>query len=123
MGDFFLKIFFTPSCVCSKWSARHGDQFGVCMLGYTRTPPPWGPRRLTGRPTSPPPLQTPKGFRTRLGVKIRTGRLPWGNDHFSDCPIDAPIPKMPLSFFFLVLVFLSAQNGLVEEPKRGGDGG
>ena len=49
------------------------------MLGYPRTPPPLGPQRLIGRLTyhpPPPPFQTPKSFRTRLGVKIRPGRPP-----------------------------------------------
>ena len=67
MGKFFSEKNFYPSCVCSKWSACHGDHFEVCMLGSP--PPPWGPRRLTSRPTYPPPpptLQTPKIFRTQL---------------------------------------------------------
>ena len=48
------------------------------MLGYSQTPPPPG-TPAADRPThlnTPPPLQTPNTFRTRLESWIRTGRPP-----------------------------------------------
>ena len=45
------------------------------MLGYPPTPPR-EPSGFPAHPPTPPPLQTPKGFRSRLGSRIRTGRPP-----------------------------------------------
>ena len=60
MGNFFLTKIFYPSCDCSKRSARHGDHFEVCMLGYPPPPPP-EVRGLV--PTPPPPPRTPAADR------------------------------------------------------------
>ena len=72
MGKFFLKIFFTP------FAYVQNDQhlMGIILryVCWVPTDPPLGTRRLTDRPTYPPPpsppLQTPKSFRTQLGSRI-----------------------------------------------------
>ena len=43
---------------------------------HTPWEPPDPPVALPLRALTPPPLQAPKSFRTRLGVKIRTGHPP-----------------------------------------------
>ena len=66
MGKFFLRIFFTPLVYI-----QNGQRVMGIILRYVGVPTdPQGPRRLTGQPTKPPPLQTPKSFRTRLGSRI-----------------------------------------------------
>ena len=76
MGKFFLKKILTPLVYVQNDQCM--DHFEVCMLGYLWIPPPGTPAvdRPTHPPASPPPLQTPKRFRTWLGVNIRTGQPP-----------------------------------------------
>ena len=39
MGGIFFEKIFSPICICSTSSARHGDHFEECMLWYPPTPP------------------------------------------------------------------------------------
>ena len=65
--DKFSKNVFKPSGVCSRCSARHGDHFEVCLLGYPLTPP-WAADQLTHHP--PPPSRPPKVFASGWGLEF-----------------------------------------------------
>ena len=49
----FFEKCFRPACVGSKRSARHGDHFEVCLVGYPLRPPP-PPGALSDAPPPPP---------------------------------------------------------------------
>ena len=77
MGKFFLKKIFTPSVYVQNDQRVMGFILRYACWGSHGPPPATGgPRRLTGRPTYPPPPPDPKSFRSRLGVNIQPGQPP-----------------------------------------------
>ena len=73
MGKTFMKCLFTP-----RVYVQNDQRILGIILRYgcrvTHRLPPWRPRRLTGRPTYPPPpsppVQTPESFCTQLRSRI-----------------------------------------------------
>ena len=83
MGKFFLKNFFTQVVYVPNDQRVMGIILRYVCWG-THQPLPGSP--APDQPTHlPPPLQTPKSFRTQLGSRIRKGRPLAYNQHPVPC--------------------------------------
>ena len=99
MGKFFLKKIFTPVVYVPNDQRVMGIIWRYVRWGTHGPPPPPPPGTpAADLPTHLPPLQTPKSFRTRLGVKIRTGHSPrtealFGGVSSQGAPMSPPPPQ------------------------------